>query len=606
MTSKFHTLVGLVLLMFAALVCQANESAIELAEGAKISLSDRVRFYVDESATRSLDDIRHSTHLSEFTRLREPKLNLGFTDSALWLQFTVCNKTSADDWILKFHYPLLDRIEVYSIDAQGRAQKVILGDRLPFAERAHPSRLLMTSLNLEQDEVAQYFVRIETKSSMQVRLTIERLAAHLSAAAPFEIALGFLYGAVAMMALYNLFLYFAIRESVYLLYVISVLSGGLFALGLHGHTSQYLLPNHPQIANFLNPFSVSLWISATALFARSFLDLPRNAPRLGRALLVLTAFGAVGVGVSLLTDYRTAMQFSSAGAVVSGFGLLAIGALCWWKGDRAARFFTLGWFLFGNGTAILALSRFGLLPDNELTHNAAILGFGLETILLALALSDRFRIEHFQLSEYSQNLEQKVFERTRELEAASRQFEALSLTDSLTGIANRRRFDTYLQEQRGQHARMSLPLSLVLVDVDHFKIYNDHYGHLAGDNCLTEIAKVLDVLAQRAGDLAARYGGEEFAIVLPNTDIEGAVTFAEGVRLAIQSLALPHPDEAQPCVTVSMGVSTALPNQTWSVTQFVAQADAALYESKSQGRNRTTHAQALRLPMDSSVAAAGN
>lgn len=163
--------------------------------------------------------------------------------------------------------------------------------------------------------------------------------------------------------------------------------------------------------------------------------------------------------------------------------------------------------------------------------------------------------------------------------------------DGLTQIANRRRFDEYLLQEWNRHLRIQQPLSLLICDVDHFKLYNDHYGHQAGDECLKSVAKAINHCF-RTGDLVARYGGEEFALVLPHTTVAGAVQVAERVRTTVAAAALPHATSPV-CnqVTVSIGVActTPRPKDAAGARTLVEEADRNLYLAKHRGRNRVSY-----------------
>jgi len=185
-------------------------------------------------------------------------------------------------------------------------------------------------------------------------------------------------------------------------------------------------------------------------------------------------------------------------------------------------------------------------------------------------------------------LEALVAERTRQLSEANALLAELSVTDPLTGLANRRALETRAEDEWRRVARAGGGLAVVMLDVDHFKEYNDTLGHIAGDECLRRVADTLRRLAQRPGDFVARYGGEEFSCLLSGLDREAACAHAERLRLAIEELALPHPaSPLGPVVTTSVGVAWDTPfvHENWR--GILAAADAALYRAKQKGRNRT-------------------
>ncbi|WP_394789464.1 diguanylate cyclase [Rhodoferax sp.] len=192
-----------------------------------------------------------------------------------------------------------------------------------------------------------------------------------------------------------------------------------------------------------------------------------------------------------------------------------------------------------------------------------------------------------ELKAQERGLEDKVRERTQALEASNTQLAALSATDGLTGIANRRRFDEVLASEWSRAARNQQLLAVVMLDVDFFKPYNDHYGHLAGDDCLRHIASVLAAQFRRTGDLVARYGGEEFVLLCSVKDAADALQIAETARLALQALALPHAASKFGVVTASLGVALCVPGVGEAMDTLVQQADQALYQAKAAGRNQT-------------------
>jgi diguanylate cyclase (GGDEF)-like protein len=199
----------------------------------------------------------------------------------------------------------------------------------------------------------------------------------------------------------------------------------------------------------------------------------------------------------------------------------------------------------------------------------------------------RQRMATLKTLEENAELEAKVADRTRDLEESNRKLSALSATDGLTGIANRRRFDETFAQEWNRAARTGQTLALVLFDVDLFKNYNDHYGHLKGDDCLRKVAHLLHGHARRSGDLVARYGGEEFAFMAPGMDAEAVFALTETIRKALECLEIPHAMSPLTRVTISAGVAVRVPGFGDPLESLVTLADQALYRAKREGRNRT-------------------
>lgn len=165
--------------------------------------------------------------------------------------------------------------------------------------------------------------------------------------------------------------------------------------------------------------------------------------------------------------------------------------------------------------------------------------------------------------------------------------EDLAFLDGLTGIANRRQFDLQLEKEWRRMMRRGESLSLLMIDIDHFKKFNDRYGHGTGDDCLGLVARTIAGITKRPGDLTARYGGEEFAVILPDTDERGARTVAEAMRRAVESLKVPHDSSlVVDQITISLGVTSHIPHRQGSLQNLINAADRALYCAKSSGRNR--------------------
>lgn len=205
---------------------------------------------------------------------------------------------------------------------------------------------------------------------------------------------------------------------------------------------------------------------------------------------------------------------------------------------------------------------------------------------LQAELAEQVRLRG-EVTAANEALEEKVRLRTAELQAANSQLETLSTTDGLTGLANRRRFDKYWAEEWQRALRQATPLAVIMMDVDHFKTYNDHYGHQQGDDCLRRVGEVLRATVRRAGELAARYGGEEFVVVMPGASLTQAQETAESILAAIRAERMPHASSpVASVVTISLGVAAGTPSPAGDRAHMLNEADVALYDAKHQGRNR--------------------
>ena len=210
-------------------------------------------------------------------------------------------------------------------------------------------------------------------------------------------------------------------------------------------------------------------------------------------------------------------------------------------------------------------------------------------VVLVAGLYFSIRKQIAEQKKYALQLEKKVEIRTDSLSQANRKLELLSNIDGLSEIYNRRYFDQTLHQELLNHCRDGRPLSLIIIDIDYFKRYNDYYGHLAGDDCIREVSRTLNQICQRDVDTVARYGGEEFTVILPHTDSDNAFELSERVRLSIMSKRIPHIQSlVSDVITVSIGVTTIVPNKMTKADEFVSFADCALYKSKNGGRNKVT------------------
>jgi len=544
---------------------------------------------LDIDGVRSLPQHRWQAHEADTV------LNLGFSDGTFWLRIEV--PPEPRNRLLQVGYPLLDEVSVYWEQAGNIVETWHTGDTLPFRSRPIEHRTFVFLVPSNTEPVTAW-VRVKTQGSIQIPVKVTPSAEFL---AYEQIAYGWqamFVGVVVALALYNLFLFAIVRYPTYLWYVLTVLSAGLVQLNFNGLLFQWFWPDLPVVNQYLTAVMVPLGLSLTLVFTMKFLSVrqySRGAYRLLQVLLMACLFA---IGYGLLGSYQYAIALISTLAAFVTAAAWAVGVLVWRRGQVLAGFYVVAWTPLLIAHLLLALAKLGLIPSNRAIEVAPQVGVAIEVVVLSLALAYRINLERRRRQEAQEHaleiqreanlmLETRVRERTEELEQANDQLRSMSLTDGLTRVANRRRFDDKLDIEWNRAMRHDQELSLLMLDIDHFKKVNDSFGHLVGDDCLVSLAATLQGELLRASDLVARYGGEEFAVLLPATDGGGARQVAERMRQSVAGKPVPSGQGGTPVeLTISVGVATMRPTISAGSQELVRRADEALYAAKTNGRNR--------------------
>ena len=553
-----------------------------------------LQYLEDPSGQLNFASVRQQQELWQTER--EEVFNQGYNHSVWWLRFHISNPHHNPDWLLEIAYPILDYVDVWIVDDNGRISHYATGDKVPFRQRPIAHRNFVIPLTLAPQQGATLYLRINTTSSVQVPLRLWQRAAFISDDNLRTAIEGLYFGGLLVIALYNLLLFLALQDRNYLYYVCWVTSMFLLMACLNGWAFQFLWPEATQ----WNDRALLVSLNALLLFGFLFVGRFLNVQALAKPIPQLHSLGTTAstllVGASLILPYDIGIRIT----------LPMVGAACLWgllgglaayrAQHRSANLFLIAWTLLLLSGLVLVLSKVHLLPRNSLTNYTVQLGSLLEVLLLSFALAERINRERAlrMLAQQealdiqrtaNEALEIRVVERTRELEDLNRKLQELSDTDQLTGLKNRRYLNGYIQKEFARAERYRSTIAILIIDVDHFKSVNDNYGHLAGDDCLQEIANRIQQEMLRPNDLATRYGGEEFCVILPAITAEGALTVAERIRERIEMT--PTQTRAKPIsITVSVGVFVGVPQVGESAPQLFDRADAALYEAKQNGRNQ--------------------
>lgn len=580
----------------------------------------------DPSGKMTFNEVRAKSLSSDWNSVSKNYPNLGFTRSVIWLSLPFENtKNESAAKLLEIAFPLYDSIDVYFLKGNRLVTSYKSGDKYPFSERPLNHRNFLFPYTAYPNEKLRTLVRLQSTDVMYLGVKVWESNEFFSEDQQHILLLGVFFGFLSIMLLYNLFIYFLVRNKTYIYYVWYTASIIYLQLTQKGLGYQYLWPDQPLFNHLSIPMTVYLAMASSLFFIMYFLDLGKHNARTALAFQVLlwvALAGLIASPIIVLTNlfpdvYIYFLMMTTVCGMVATIAVIVLLIRLSLLGSRPAQILLLAWMFLLVGIVLFGLGRIGapipmLLGDNAMligsTIEAALISFGLaqhiknerEARMKAqqLALENERKTREVQNSllklqqKTTQQLEQEVKERTQKLETAMQslttanyKLDNLARQDSLTGLSNRRNFDEVFDEAWRRSLRYQQPISLLMADIDHFKKINDTYGHLFGDQCLMRVANVLTKSVGRPDDLAARFGGEEFIILLSNTDAKRASQIAEGIRYSIQQLRVKH-EGKQVKFTISIGIATVVPSSVAYDGSLNENADQALYLAKESGRNR--------------------
>jgi signal transduction histidine kinase len=369
--------------------------AVDFDENTRsLPLGRAVQVLEDSTGEATIDDVTGGALAGNFRHLETASLNAGYSRSAFWLK-VVLNYRPVDpdavpDWLLELAYPPMDHVDLYLPGESGRLSLAWqTGDMLPFSSRQIKQNNYLFDLNVKPNQPQTVYLRVASHGSIQAPLILWSSHAYIEDQPGRLYILGIIYGVLAGMLAYNLFIFLSIRDPSYLYYILYISCFGLYQLSVNGAGIEFLWPDNPWWANV----STTFLIAAAILFASQFSRTLLQTPRLGRWLdvplvLMMICAGAI-MALSLVTDYGLALRLVTGLVLVFTLVVFFIGIVAGLKGQRVARYFILAWSAFLLGGAINATMLLGFLPNTFLTMYASQIGSVIEVTLLSLALADR-------------------------------------------------------------------------------------------------------------------------------------------------------------------------------------------------------------------------
>lgn len=549
-------------------------------------------------------------------------LNFGYTKDRIWLKFTLSNTSDHDiERMLNIRYPLLDKITLYS-DSQ--PEPLYSLGRLLEGKNDQaldvPASYFVMPITVKSNSFETYYLSVESDDSLALPIYLTTQSALETQAFQYAVNFAFYIGLVITNILFAFFMTLILRDREQLYYCLFMISNHFaFFSVLEGMPNTLLGIDTLFINRDIIPFVVCFSMLLFTLFAASYLRLYSLAPKAYRLSRVLVGLMIFTLLLCFILPYFYAITLSTFASILVGMFYGSVAKTYVVRGRPGIKSFILAWGLGVAGAMIYGLKVWGIIPVNFFTSYSWHIGTLLEAAVFSAMMAYRaaqdrkerlvalqslnkkerdLRHTQEQLlateSAAKTELELQVKQRTRDLsnllgqlEDENKSLAELSINDALTKVRNRRFFNDIYPQMWNDSIEERTPISVIMLDIDHFKRVNDDYGHLCGDHCLVTLAQIMQSSVNHSTDVVCRYGGEEFAIILTRTTAEQACVVAERIRENIEMTIITDGEHTFK-VTSSFGVAGLIPTEHASPDALIALSDAALYKSKRNGRNRVT------------------
>lgn len=522
----------------------------------------------------------------------------------VWVKIPIAaNQSTKSDWRLEIQWPSTALIEMAVWNEHNGLTEVQRSGRILKSPGMNLQKNNLFEFSLPQGQAATIYLRVVDPYLVYLPMMIFSADAFAKYNLIRTVLFSMAFGIMAVMIMYNLFLYIAVYDKMYLFYSNTVFSSLLYILAVSGYGEMFFWHNNRWLVDHASSIFAAYCFFSVTYFFRVFLELSRyRGWMLWSNNILLVSYGAV-ILMTLSKYLPYGILLLGVLSPLIGVILMTTAIVLWRRGNHSAIYFIVAWCGVGVSTTFLVSSLRGKISYFPAIEYSQASGFVIEIVLLSVALADRIRRQRMakeqaqssllRLREQAnKELEGQVRLRTQELESAmidlksaNRELAKLTKLDPLTNVNNRRQFDCVAEVEIEKAKELGRPLAVIMVDIDHFKAINDNYGHVLGDKCLIQIANCIAQNVRGEEDFVARYGGEEFAVILPNTEEADAYKLAERIRGAIEKTTLIY-DGKSIHMTASFGVCSHQPSSEDAITTFVKAADSALYQAKEEGRNR--------------------
>lgn len=568
-------------LMFILLLCPPVKSAASSPvhidqDFLSLTMKEKLEVFIDQNGDMTINQVEEASGSDRFIPFAG-RLVMKYSNpqSATWYRFKLHKTQMPRNWasiplVLELNFNTPKEFYVYIPNLNKEQKYKVLKTGWGLHDNLDELKTLSTAFTLpgSYDHERYFFVQLKHPVIQQTSLSLYSQEVFLQKNLHITALVWAGFGILLAMILFNLFTSIFLKENAYYLYVTYITMILFHQLAYIGGLKLVSIPLYNFFSSKVITFG-SLSAIMALLFTRSFLKTRDSLPWMNKLIWACVIIQIIIIAFDFAGFHPQANQASLVLGLLMPILLFSVAIIRIRQGFISAIYYLTAWSMLWAGIIVFTLNGLGVIEGNEFANHSLLLGSALESVLLSLALA--YRVKEFRE-------QHEVFKKKE------RRLKELTITDELTNLYNKRWFSSKLESEIDHASSMQLPLSLIILDADHFKKFNDTYGHAAGDEILAKLGKNISE-SLRDTDIPCRYGGEEFAIILPGIDMKDALITAERLRKKVQSQRFKTGLNKNIKATISLGVAT-LKDSEKSKSLF-ERADKALYRAKELGRNRT-------------------
>ena len=563
----------LIFIIFTAFL-KADNTFLITQNQQNINLSNGAKVYLDTTHKKSFKDIKTKENLELFETNKNDSISYGFKHGKLWVHFVIENKTDKEfNGVLDSSIGWIDQYDVYIEKKDSATLHYELGNNQNVSNKPINTVSPAIPIRIQANDNLDITICISGKHAKLINPVLYTNKSFEKRRVYWHTLIGSIIGVLVAGILVGLFLFFLVREKIFLYYSLFILSIFIILGSYYGYLFQIYLPETSVYNEKIITLSIAFYSFSKILFSRHFLQTKHNMPIIDKIFQFFMGTYLILIVAAIFLDKGDIVTNISLNLLtIDSLLIVYVSFRAYMMKIPGSLSFLVAWTLSNVAGIIASMLVNGNINYADWIYSLSGLTNMIDIILFSYALAERTII----LKKINQDLKESNIV-----------LESVAMNDALTGVFNRRFFDEQLQRLWEHNKTINSPVSLVMIDIDYFKQYNDRYGHQAGDRCLQQFASEIKNLTNDTSAIITRYGGEEFALIVDaNTEI--AIKHAQEIKDRLKEISIPNESSSFGFVTASFGIATYIPKETKDYHDLIKSADEALYKSKNQGRNQYT------------------